>query len=119
MGIDDLIKKIEISKEYFEKFKKGEIDQETFYNACEILINDEEKNADEIKEKINDYEEKIIEFKRELAQLIKKITNFEANYINIFEQKALKGKYKEKRTFEEQVREYDEMQKRLKEEKEN
>lgn len=115
MGVDDLITKIEVHKEYIEKLRKGEIDKDTYCAVYGEGIKEQEKEANKIKEEIVNYEHKVIYLKRGFAELFRKLSKIQTDWFNFYE---INKKYITNDTFEQQVKEYDEMQKRIEERKE-
>jgi hypothetical protein len=119
MGIDDLERKFEIGDEYIEKLKKGELSIDDFYTVYEILSKEGKREINELRETLDNDKKKIIAFKREYAGLIRRLSEFQSNFISIMEH--LNEKYINRdASFEKQIKEYDEMQKQIQDsEKEN
>jgi len=114
MAVDDLIKQIEISEEYLEKFKKEEISKEDFYQVYKILLEDEKREADNLKKNLINYESGIAYFKRGFVELQRKLLEIESDWFSFFERDE---KYLNNKNFKQQVKDYDEMQKRIEENK--
>lgn len=114
MGIDDLIRKIEVHREYIEKLRKGEIDKDAYCVVYGESIKEQEKEANKIKEEIVNYEHGVIYLKRGFAELFEKLSKIQTDWFNFYEGD---NKYIRKRTFEEDIKDYDRTQKKIEESK--
>jgi len=114
MGIDDFETRIKIRREYFEKLKKGELTKENFYTLYELILNDDEREIKLLQEEFSKYKTGIIHFKRGFVGLAKKLAEIESDWFNFIE---VDKKYFGGESFAKQIKEHDEMQKRIEERK--
>jgi len=115
MGIDDLTRKFEISQEYLEKLKKGEISQEEYYLAYRILLEDSVKETSKIKKNLDLFAAKVNYFKTSIVGLQKRLGEIESLYAALFESS---NDIMTPHPFPRQIKEYEEQQEAQKKAKE-